>query len=59
MKTLIMLAAVAALLSVSACKKAEETEAPVEQVAAEQVTEAAQAVEAAAAEAPVETMKAE
>ena len=57
MKTLIMLAAVAVLLSMSACKKADKTEAPVEQTATEQVTEAAQAVEAAAA--PVETVKAE
>lgn len=57
MKTLIMLAAVAVLLSMSACKKADKTEAPVEQTATEQVAEAAQAVEAAAA--PVETVKAE
>lgn len=58
MKHLIMLAAVAALLSMSACKKADKTEEPAAQTATEQVTETAQAVEAAATES-VEAIKAE
>ncbi len=51
MKTLIMLATVVALLTVSACKKAETVEATAE---TQETTE-----HAAAAEAPVEAVKAE
>lgn len=62
MKKLFMLAAVAALLTVSACKKAEKAEEP---AATQEATEQAAAVvdnatEAApAVEAPVEAVKAE
>lgn len=59
MKKLFMLAAVAALLTVSACKKAADTDQPAPaQEATEQVTEAAETA-AAAVEAPVEAVKAE
>ena len=54
MKRLIALAAIAVLLSISACKKAETTDEEIAtQNASETVTEAATAVEAAV-EAPVE-----
>ena len=59
MKHLITIAAVAALLTVSACKKTEKVEEP---AATQETTEqAAEAVETAAAavEAPVEAVKAE
>ena len=63
MKHLITLAAVAALLTVSACKKADKTEEPAtQQEATEQVTEAAAQVTEAAqtiVATPVEEAKAE
>ena len=50
MRNLIMLAAIAAILTFSACKKAEKVEAPVEekQETTEQVAEAAATAEATA-----------
>ena len=59
MKNMIMLVAVAALLTVSACKKADQAEEPA--TTQEATEQAAAAVETAAeaVEAPVETVKAE
>ena len=60
MKHLIALAAIAALLTVSACKKAETTEATTEkaETTTEQAAETAETV-AAPVEAAVEAVKAE
>ena len=60
MKTLIMLATVVALLTVSACKKAETVEATTEtQETTEQAAAAVETATEAAAAAPVEAVKAE